>query len=91
MANCAYCGRYYRGSDDGWNWEEPDSWDGYCSTSCNERADAETMDGYDKDDPDNPAYEDLNFGDSSRGSDSGCLGWFLLFTVVIPIMLWLFS
>ena len=57
MANCSECGAYYRDFDDCMPWQDSEGYStDCCSKYCFERSWAACMDGYDVDDPNNPAY-----------------------------------
>ena len=81
MANCSECGAYYRGTDDSMPWQSDEGINGCCSKYCFERSWAETMDGYDVDDPDNPAYS--NNASYSSNKTNGCLGDIIAIAVVL--------
>ena len=62
---CEECGRTYTTS----LFEEgAHGWGGWCSKRCYERSWAAGMDFYDVDDPDNPAYSNPTYSDSSSSS-----------------------
>ena len=83
MANCDECGAYYRDIDDCGIFQDPQGFGDRCSKYCYERSWAATMDGYDVDDPDNPAYSDRT--SSSSESYSGCV--YIIFITLFFIYL----